>query len=122
MTPEFGKLDKEITAFIDEYVNSFVKWDLVTFFSYNSDAIGTVADIAGRLGRAEKDVGKALEELVRKGLLKKQSDGKKTLYSYEPSDELKKKVASFVQCLEDRTKRLQILAKLLRTRSEQAGD
>lgn len=122
MTPEFGKLDKEITSFIDEYINSFVKWDLITFFSYNPDAMGTAADIAGRLGRAEKDVEKALENLVRKGLLKKQSEGKKTLYSYEPSDELKEKVASFAQCLEDRTKRLQILAKLLRTRSEQSGD
>ena len=118
MTPEFGKLDKEITSFIDEYVNSFIKWDLITFFSYNPDAMGTAADIASRLGRAEKDAEKALEDLVRKDLLKKQSEGKKTLYSYEPSDELKAKAASFVQCLEDRTKRLQILAKLLRMRSE----
>lgn len=122
MTPEFGKLDKETTAFVNEYINSFVKWDLITFFSYNPEAIGTVADIAGRLGRTEKDVREALANLVRKGLLGKRSEGGKTLYYYEPSDELEKKVTSFVKCLEDRTQRLQILAKLLRTRSEQSGD
>lgn len=122
MTPEFGKLDKEIASFIDEYVCSFVKWDLITFFSFNPDTIGTAADIAGRLGRAEKDVERALKDFVRKGFIKKRSEGEKILYYYEPSDEMRGKVSFFVQCLEDRTKRLQILAKLLKTRTGRSGE
>lgn len=116
-----GKIDKDLASFIDQYVDSFVNWDLVTFFGYNPEASGTSSDIAGRLGRNEKDVDEALEALVRKGLCEKVKDAGRTIYRCAPAPELKERMAVFVKCLEDRAKRLQILAYLLRAQSGHGG-
>lgn len=112
----FGELDKELHRFIEEYVDSFVKWDLVTYFCYNADAAGTAEEIASRLGRKTSDVEGALKDLGKKGLLKR-DDGDEQIYSYTSKTELREKVSDFCEALEDRDKRLEILAKLLRLKT-----
>lgn len=110
-----GILGEELNDFIEEYVDSFVKWDLVTFFSFNPDVSGGVEDLAGRLGRKADEIQEALEGLTEKKLLK--LDTKDKTYSFFPSDELRDKVKAFCDALEDRDKRLEILAKLLRMKA-----
>jgi hypothetical protein len=96
-------------------VDSFVKWDLVTFFSFNPEANGTSDDLAGRLGRKPDEIKEALEDLTTKQLLK--FDDKDKVFSFAPSENLREKVKSFCDALEDRDKRLEILAKLLRMKA-----
>jgi len=108
-------LGEELNNFIEEYVDSFVKWDLVTFFSFNPDAVGTSDDLASRLGRKTDEIRDALENLTEKKLLK--FDAKDKVYSFSPSEDLRDKVKSFCDALEDRDKRLEILAKLLRMKA-----
>jgi hypothetical protein len=110
-------LGDELNQFIEEYVDSFVKWDLVTFFSFNPDAAGTAEDLAGRLGRKTEDIEDALETLTDKNLLSLADDGDGRVYSFSPSAELRDRVTCFCEALENRDKRLEILAKLLRMKA-----
>jgi hypothetical protein len=98
-------------------VDSFVKWDLVTFFSFNPDATGTAEDLAARLGRRTEDIEDALTNLTAKKLLKTDGEGAETTFEFAPSEELRGQVKCFCDALEDRDKRLEILAKLLRMKA-----
>lgn len=104
-------------SFIAEYIDSFVKWDLVTYFSFNPDASGTAEDLAAKLGRKTEDIASALEALAQKRLLSETSNGQDKIYKFAPSDELRGKVNMFCEALEDRDRRLQILAKLLHSKA-----
>lgn len=110
-------LSAELNQFIEDYVDSFVKWDLVTFFSFNPDAAGTAEDLAARLGRKTDDIEDALTNLAAKKLLKRAGDGPTATFEFSPSEELRGQVKLFCDALEDRDKRLEILAKLLRMKA-----
>ncbi len=110
-------LGDELNQFIEEYVDSFVKWDLVTFFSFNPDAAGTADDLAGRLGRKTEDISDALANLTARKLLSQGDDAGQKVYSFQPSPELRERVTGFCEALENRDKRLEILAKLLRMKA-----
>ncbi|MFH1736924.1 MAG: hypothetical protein ABH838_03425 [Actinomycetota bacterium] len=109
------RIDEKLNSFIEEYVDSFVKWDLVTFFSYNPDERGTAEQLAGRLGRKPRDIKEALDILAKRKLLSFDTDSGE--YAFEPSDDMKARVKSFCDALEDRDLRLEILAKLLRVKA-----
>lgn len=109
-------LDEELIFFIENYVDSFVKWDVIAFFCLNPETVGVAVDIANRLGRKESDVEEALEELVQKKLLKKRND-EDVVYAYAPTPEVARQVKLFVECIADREKRLKILAKILRMKT-----
>lgn len=109
-------LDQELILFIENYVDSFVKWDVIAFFCLNPETIGTAIDIASRLGRNGSDVEVALEELVHKELLKKRKN-EDIIYAYAPSPDVSRQVKMFVECIGDREKRLKILAKILRMKT-----
>jgi predicted transcriptional regulator len=109
-------LDQELILFIENYVDSFVKWDVIAFFCLNPETIGMVIDIASRLGRKESDVEEALEELVQKGLLEKRKN-EEVVYAYAPPSDVSRQVKLFVECIGDREKRLKILAKILRMKT-----
>lgn len=89
----------------------------MTFFSFNPDASGTAEDLASRLGRKTEDIEEALTNLAGKKLLKKDGDGPTTTFEFSPSEELLGQVKCFCEALEDRDKRLEILAKLLRMKA-----
>lgn len=67
------------------------------------------------MGRKADEIREALENLTAKKLLK--FDDKDKVYSFAPSEDLRDKVKSFCDALEDRDKRLEILAKLLRMKA-----
>jgi hypothetical protein len=71
--------------------------------------------LATRLGRKPDEIKEALENLTAKQLLN--FDKKDKIYSFAPSKDLRDKVKSFCDALEDRDKRLEILAKLLRMKA-----
>lgn len=108
-------LGDELNNFIEEYVDSFVKWDLVTFFSFNPDITGSAEDLASRLGRKTDEIEEALNNLAEKQLLR--FDAKDKVFAFSPSEELRDRVKAFCDALEDRDKRLEILAKLLRMKA-----
>ncbi len=113
---KYNGLDNDLHSFIEQYVDSFIKWDLVAYFHYNAGARGTPEEIAGKLGRKTEEIKEALETLDAKGLLSHEGDSG-DVYFYQASSDLKDKVTCFCEALEDRDKRLEILAKLLRLKT-----
>ncbi len=111
------KLGENLEKFIESYVDSFVKWDLITYFYSNSGVSDTAHSLAIHLGRKESDVEKSLNELVEKNLVTEIKEDGKSIYQYTPPAEVSKMVENFVKSLEIREERLLILAKLLRTRA-----
>ncbi len=111
-----GDIDKELSRFIEEYVDSFVKWDLITYFYYTADSNGSPTEISSRLGRKQDEVEEALKILSEKGLVEYNKE--RDIYTYTPTEELEKRAEQFCEALEDRDTRLDILAKLLRYRTK----
>ncbi|MDX9954511.1 MAG: hypothetical protein RBT75_10465, partial [Anaerolineae bacterium] len=64
-----GDIDPELLDFLNQYVDSFIKWDLMRFFFNNPHTIDTVDNIARYAGRNPEAVEQELAELAVRGLL-----------------------------------------------------
>ena len=105
-------LEADLRNFINQYVTSFLAWDLIVFFHQNPSANGAADELAGRLGRRAEDIEQAAQELVGKSVLA--CDG--TVFAYTPSNDTRLLVDRFVQAINTREKRLLILTEVLRRR------
>lgn len=108
-----SQLDPVLENFIQTYVASFIKWDLIVYFHENPDVVDSAHALAMRLGRHEAEVGEALRNFTHAGLLVCEP-GTSDIYRYAPSKEIAIQVNKFVEALESRGKRLQMLTCLLR--------
>ncbi|HDP70124.1 MAG TPA: hypothetical protein ENN38_04860 [Actinobacteria bacterium] len=108
------ELNEPLERFIEEYVDSFVKWDLITYFHNNAGVFDSSHSLAVHLGRKESDIKKALRELADKNLVTEIKENGGDVYQYTPSVGISEMVENFVKALEIREKRLLILTKLLR--------
>jgi len=105
------QINGETREFITNFVDSFVKWDLLVFFYHNPNAVDNPNNIASRLGRKEEEVKEALEELKKKGLLSTKGE---SIYAFETSEENKKMIEKFTKLLKDRNSRLEVLSLVLK--------
>ncbi|MDP1808829.1 MAG: hypothetical protein Q8L35_04750 [Actinomycetota bacterium] len=105
-------LDADLRNFINQYVTSFLAWDIIVFFHKNPSAIGAANELAGRLGRRAEDIEQAAQELVGKAVLTCDD----TIFMYTPSDDTRLLVDRFVQAINIREKRLLILTEVLKRR------
>lgn len=110
----FLRLDSELESFIEDRVNTFIKWDLTVFFHNNPGLNETAAGVSSLLGRSKVDIETALSELAQSKLLGKKSIEGKECYYYDPDPKTKEMVDRFVSCLDSREKRLLVLTKFLR--------
>lgn len=113
---EFENIDPRVEKFVEEYLDSFITWDLLLFFHENPYTVGTPSSIALSIGRLGSDIEPYLEKLVEKGVLTKEErggEGGEALYSYRPSPEFEKTVMEFKRALRDRASRLIIVSKVL---------
>jgi len=110
MLPE---LSPQLDDFVGEHINNFVKWDLVVHFYEHREVVATCPEIATRLGRRTEDVRCALEELVGSQILRKEEEAE-PVYGFRADGPQLSLVATFVEALDIREQRLQILTKLLR--------
>jgi predicted transcriptional regulator len=111
-------LDKDVREFVGDYIDCFICWDLFVFFSQNPGARDTARSLAEHLGRTEEEAKKALELLVKKGVVVKEiaqiGDSQAEVYSYHPAPEVSGCVEKFVECLGEREKRLAVLTEVLK--------
>lgn len=108
-----NEFDPELEQFIEEYLDSFVSWDLIVFFHHNPGVIDGALGLAARLGRSVESVEEALAKLEAKGVVKRKSEVD-PIYSYTPDEDFMRKVQLFNQALENRLLRLRILSLLLK--------
>lgn len=113
---DFENLDPQVSLFVEEYIDSFISWDLILFFHENPYTVGSPASIAMSIGRLGSDIEPYLERLADKGVLFREyraSDGSEVIYAYKPEPEFEKMVMEFKRALKDRASRLIIVSKVL---------
>lgn len=108
----FDQMNSELEAFVNNYVDTFVAWDLLALFHKNPQLKETVSQLALRLGRKEKDVEEGAKRLTEKGILTA-TQSASPLYIYDPPAELRQKIDKFITALDARETRLQILSLIL---------
>ena len=103
-------------SFINTYVNSFAKWDLLIFFAEHDDVEEGAASLSKHLARSQAEIARALEDLAAVGILEAVADRDLggDLYRLTRDDTAREQVRRFVEETRDRDTRLRVLTTLLR--------
>jgi hypothetical protein len=64
-----GRVDPELTRFVDLHVRSLVAWEILAFFSLHRTAVLDEPALARRLGRRPSDITADVDALCRSGVL-----------------------------------------------------
>jgi hypothetical protein len=110
------KLDHAFENFIEKYVDSFVKWEIVQFFHDHPRSPFRQEYLAETLNRPLKTVKRELKELAERGLIREEKAGKTAAFIYDlpPKDALGKHLDQFTAFCQDREGRLRIIYKILK--------
>jgi DNA-binding MarR family transcriptional regulator len=106
--------EDDLMTFVNQYVDSFIKWDLIRFFHENPHTIDAVDNIARYIGRDTESVGKELAELAERGFLERVLMENLTVYTLTSDRVMQKKLARFIYASEDQELRSKIIFRLLR--------
>jgi predicted transcriptional regulator of viral defense system len=106
--------EDDLMTFVNQYVDSFIKWDLMRFFHENPHTIDAVDNIARYIGRDAEAVGKELAELAERGFLERVLMENLTVYTLTSDMGMQKKLARFMYASEDQELRSKIIFRLLR--------
>jgi len=104
-----GDIDPDLLDFLNQYVDSFIKWDLMRFFFNNPHTIDTVDNIARYAGRNPEAVEQELAELAMRGLLEETHMGTLVVYALSADPEIRDQLARFIQASEDRQFRIRAI-------------
>jgi len=110
------KLDNAFEKFIERYVDSFVKWEIVQFFHDHPHTLYPQDVLADSLNRPLKSLKRELKELSERGLIREEKNGKAASYIYDLPDQdtLSKYVDQFASFCQDRDGRLRVIYKILK--------
>lgn len=95
-----------LLTFLEEKVNTFVKWDLVRFFHDNPHAIETSENIARTIGRDAIAVAHELDALVAAKVLEAKTSARVRVYRLTSDSKTTDMVHSFLQACDDRDFRM----------------
>jgi DNA-binding transcriptional ArsR family regulator len=106
-------LNQELQVFLDNVIDSLVKWDLVNYMQQNPSDKATFVELAGLIGKPSEEVHKALQELSEAEVVELENDGSTTYYRFKPSKKWQTNIDEFAQGLMDRNTRWLILNHLV---------
>lgn len=104
-----GVLGPDVIDFVESHVRSLLAWDILVFFHRNPEAVLDVEGLASRLGRHPEEVEPEVDALCN-GQILQQAGG---LIRYRPTQEMRARVADFVDACQDRGRRLALIALVL---------
>ncbi len=107
-------MDPELLDFLRTRVNSFVKWDLIRFFSENPYTTDTAENIARYAGRNVETTRAELAELAARGVLVEHRLGDMTVYSLSPDPEIRRLIQRFLEASNDRHFRVKAIYHIIR--------
>jgi DNA-binding transcriptional regulator PaaX len=105
--------DDELEAFVKRYLVSFAAWDLLVLLNAQPDLRESLARLAYRLGRSERDVREAAVPMVEGGLLEKHADDDSGTYNLTSELGERELLERFVAASEDREWRLDLVRQVL---------
>ena len=94
-------MDPEVLGFLKSTVNSFIKWDLVFFFSENPNTTDTAISVARYIGRDVSVIENELDELVAAKVLKTDRTSGLTIYSLTTDPAVRERLKHFVSVVGD---------------------
>ncbi|GEM_PF-1502397 len=80
-------VDAETLGFIEKYLTSYTKWEVLKYFSENPTASESPRTFAKRLGKDARQIAEAMKSLARTGILRNGNgnvDGAYTLAADDP--------------------------------------
>lgn len=102
--------DSELNSFIQDHIDSFVKWDMLVYFSRQPDAVETIDGLSRLTGKGRADIDAPLAELVASGVLCSEQDGSEpSRYSVAPSFRHRTILEKVNAEMNDRGSRLKLL-------------
>lgn len=107
-------MNPQLLEFLQNKVNSFVKWDLVRFFHDNPHTTDTADNIARYAGRNVETIRTELAELAQNGLLEENQLGDMTVYSLVPAPQTRELLEQFIKASDDRQFRVKAIYHIIR--------
>lgn len=107
-------MDPELLAFLETYVDSFIKWELLRFFCENPHTMDTAENIARYAGWSAQDIEPELEGLTHYGIIQEKTVGEIKIYVLNPDEKLREKLEKFTQASNDREFRRKAIYHLVR--------
>lgn len=107
-------MDPRLLDFIQNKVNSFIKWDLVRFFHDNPHTTDTADSIARYTGRDFRTLEPELQQLVRAGVLQATALHDLTVYTLAADPETRKLIDAFIVACDDRQFRVKAIYHVIR--------
>ncbi len=110
------EMDPELRAFLERYVDSFAKVELLRFFHDHPHSIDTAETIASATGRDVESLCPELNDLAATGLIQRTQMGEVTVYALDSSPEVWERLHRFVEASRDHRFRIRLIYYLVRGR------
>ncbi len=107
-------MDPDLLLFLQNYVDSFAKWDLLRFFYANPHTLDTLENIAQATGRPDTVLERELAELAQRGMLEETRMGEQLVYSLTTTSEKRQRLKHFIQSCEDSQFRVKAIFHIIR--------
>jgi hypothetical protein len=108
-------IDPVLLAFLQNNINSFIKWDLIHFFHNNPHTMDTAQNIARYTGRDIEKVAKELEEMAEQKILNRQQLQEMRVYSLSNKPSTREIIEKFINSCQDRQFRVKAIYHLIRS-------
>jgi len=107
-------LAPEILAFVDEYIDQFVTWDVLAYFHENPEVERRADGVAMDIGRRASAINPVLKSLEDKGVLEAEIDeADDPAFRYTATADFREHMEEFLAATRDRTNRLAIVSRIL---------
>ncbi len=93
-------VDSETLEFIQKYLTSYTKWEMLKYFAENPEAVETPRGFARRLNKDVRQITEALKSLARTGIISNgrgSEDGGYSLTAEEPQRSTLQRIADTVR-------------------------
>ncbi|GAB4339861.1 MAG: hypothetical protein Kow00117_20630 [Phototrophicales bacterium] len=107
-------MDDAILTFLQEKVNSFVKWDLIRFFHDNPHTKDTAENIARYTGREKTTIAYELDELVEAGVLEAETITHYRIYRLVDDLPTRQLIEQFMDACHDREFRVEAINQVIK--------
>lgn len=116
VAPRLGDdLDPQMVSFLQNKVNTFVKWDLIRFFHDNPHTADTAENIARFIGRDILAITDELAQLVEANVLIGQMVSGRAIYRLADDHDMRDMVSTFVRACDDRMFRVKAIHHVIRS-------
>ena len=115
--------DNELNCFIQQNIDSFIKWDILVYFSRMPEAVETLEGLSRLTGKSLAEIEPPLAELVSANVLRSLREGSShTSYAIDPSFKHRDILEKVNAEMHDRSTRLKLLTMTMESIKKQNGN